>query len=85
MTDSHASDASQLHPAERYDQLTDGKTASDSTTRSAQDVGSMPSAGQGAVETEMTPLTPPSADSDTNAGAASADDDFDPADEITPG
>ena len=83
-TESPAAD--NLHPHEQYDQVTDTPSAPETTPRTADDAGETTSAGMGAVESEMTPLTPPSANTDSAlATASTTDDDFDPADEITPG
>ncbi|GAC1651808.1 MAG: hypothetical protein NVS4B8_26890 [Herpetosiphon sp.] len=83
MSESNQASAPQLHPQQDYDQTTSPDVAPGATQRNASDAGAASGSAQGAVETEMTPLTPPPAR--TAEGATGSQSDVDPADELTPG
>lgn len=85
MEDQQPTATDQLHPNEQYDQTATNQVAPEAEVRSSADAGATASAGLGAVENEVTPMTPPSADTSSPEGKASADEDFDPADEIPGG
>lgn len=78
----HESSSDQLHPKPRFDQTTQDAIAPAAEQRTAEDVSTTPDGQLGAVETEVTPLTPPAANTETPAAQDAA---LDPGEEITPG
>ena len=77
--------SNQLHPTELHDQVSHGETAPGADVRTAGDAATTSSGAMGAVETEVTPMTPPSAASDSDPDGRANDETYDPHVEIEGG
>jgi hypothetical protein len=76
----------EVQPAPVRDQLDQTLTTHEGTERDAQSADPGSSSHLGAVDTEVTPITPPMSGPDDLVGDEDVDDDLiDPAAEITPG
>lgn len=85
MPEQQGTNADQLHPTELHDQVAHAHIAPEADVRGADDAGPTMFAGMGALETEVTPMTPPAAASDSDPDGSNDDETYDPRVEVTQG